>query len=137
MRHRRERRASDSGAAVLDFVLMSGLLVFLLFAVLQVAVYFYARTVVAASASDAARFAASADVDPAVGAARARELIADSLDADDAASVPCESGPSTDAATGLATVTVRCHGEVGLLLLPLHVPLVIDIRSSALREGTP
>ena len=35
----------DSGAAVVDFVMMSILLVMLLFGVLQVAVFFYARTV--------------------------------------------------------------------------------------------
>ena len=46
------RRRADDGAAVVDFVLISTLLVFLLFAVLQVAVYFYARNVVAASAAD-------------------------------------------------------------------------------------
>jgi hypothetical protein len=60
------RLRDERGAAVVDFVLMSVLLVMLLFAVLQVAVYFYARNVVAASAADAARYAAAEGVDPRV-----------------------------------------------------------------------
>ena len=51
--------------------MMSVLLLMLLFGVLQVAVYFYARNVAAASAADAARYAAAEGIDPAAGAARA------------------------------------------------------------------
>jgi hypothetical protein len=128
---------TDRGAATVDFVLISGLLVFLLFAVLQVAVYFYARTIVAASAADAARYAASAGVDPAAGGPRARQLIADALTRDDAASVPCHGSASTDQQTGLPTVTVHCKGRIGLLLVPLDLPLTIDVSSSALQETGP
>ena len=71
----RTTRQFDGGAAVIEFVMMSVLLVFLLFAVLQVAVYFYARNIVAASAADAARYAANAGVDPASGGPRADALI--------------------------------------------------------------
>lgn len=130
-------RQDDRGAAAVDFVLISVLLVLLLFGVLQVAVYFYARTVVSSAAADAARYAANAGVDPQAGTERARLLIADGLNASDAASVPCTSGPSTDAATGLATVTVHCTGRIGLLLLPLHMPLRIDVQASALKETAP
>jgi Flp pilus assembly protein TadG len=118
-------------------VLISALLVLLLFGVLQVAVYFYARTVVAAAASDAARYAANAGVGPDAGADRARRLITDGLNSGDAASVPCTSGASVDVATGLPTVTVHCTGRVGLLLLPLHMPLRVDVRASALKETAP
>ena len=63
-------RERDDGAAVVEFVLVSVLLVLLLFGVLQVGVYFYARNIVAASAADAARYAAAAGVDPDAGAGR-------------------------------------------------------------------
>ena len=45
---RGSRLRRDAGAAVVEFVLLAILLVMLLLAVLQVAVYFYARNVVAA-----------------------------------------------------------------------------------------
>ncbi len=93
--------ASDRGAAVVDFVLVSVLLVFLLFAVLQLAVYFYVRNIVSASAADAARYAAAAGVDPGAGAARARQEIGDAVGGGTARAIACTSTADRDAATGL------------------------------------
>ena len=59
--------ADDQGAAVIEFVMMIVLLVLVLFGVLQVAVYCYARNIVAAAAADGARYAASLGVDPGAG----------------------------------------------------------------------
>ncbi len=129
------RARPDGGAAVVDFVLMSVLLVFLLFAVLQVATYAYARSVISASASDAARYAATAGTDPGAGGPRASQLIRAGLTARYAAAVPCRGAPSVDAASGLATTTVRCRGRAVLQLVPLPLPLTIDVTASALREG--
>ena len=53
---------SERGSAVVDFVLVSILIVTLLLAVLQVAVYVHVRNVVTASAQEGARYAANADV---------------------------------------------------------------------------
>ena len=53
----------ERGSAVVDFVMVSLLIVALLLAVLQVAVYVHVRNVVTASAQLGARFAANADVD--------------------------------------------------------------------------
>lgn len=127
--------ACEAGAAVVDFVLMSVLLLFLLFAVLQVAVYFYARNVAAASAADAARYAASEGVDPRAGAIRAQNLLRSGLDDRDAAAIHCASGLDRDAPSGLTITTVHCHGRVRLFFTPLGLPLSIDVRSSVLREG--
>lgn len=115
--------------------MMSVLLVFLLFAVLQVATYVYARTVIAASAADAARYAAGAGADPAAGGERARTLIREGLTARYAESVPCRGTASVDADSGLATTTVHCRGRAAMLLVPVHLPLTIDVTASALREG--
>lgn len=133
MRRVGRRAEADHGAAAVEFVMMSVLLVLLLFAVLQVALYCYARNVIAAAAADAARGAANAGADPASGAASAGALITRGLNAAAGARVPCTSRADTDAATGLATVTVHCRGQLSLLLLPLTV----DVSSTVLREAVP
>jgi hypothetical protein len=137
LRAARAAPSGDRGAAVIDFVMMSVLLVFLLFAVLQVAVYFYARNIIAASAADAARYAANAGVDPASGGPRADELIRHGLGSGTGDRIPCHGGTTTDPATGLTVATVHCRGRLKLTFLPLSLPLWIDVRTSALKEGTP
>lgn len=114
--------------------MMAALLVMLLLAVLQVAFYFYARNLTAASAADAARYTAAENVDPRAGAARAEALITRSTRLVD---VHCTSGPGRDAASGLITSTVHCHGRVRVLFLPLELPMTIDVRASALKEHLP
>ena len=129
------RLRGDAGAAVVDFAMMSVLLVLLLFAVLQVAVYVYERNIVAASAADAARYAASAG-------SRSRRrrhvarptLIAQGLTSADARLVPCTGAAAVDRASGLSIVRVHCSGRMRLLLLPFPVPLGIDVTGSALQE---
>jgi Flp pilus assembly protein TadG len=130
----RSRPQDETGAAVIDFVMMSVLLVMLLLAVLQVAVYFYARNVIAASAADAARYAAAEGVDARAGAVRAEQLIRRSTRL---AAVHCTSGPGRDTASGLTTSTVHCTGRVRVLFLPLELPLTIDVRASVLKERLP
>jgi Flp pilus assembly protein TadG len=130
-------RSRDAGAAVVEFVLVSTLLVFLLFGVLQVAVYFYARNVAASSAADAARYAAAEGVEPGAGAGRAERLIREGLDDADAAGLTCTSGLARDRVSGAAVTTVHCAGRIRLLFSPLRMPLTIDVRSSVLREGRP
>jgi len=122
---------------VIEFVMMSVLLVFLLFAVLQVAVYFYARNIVAASAADAARYAANAGADPATGGPRADELIRKGIGAGEASRIPCRGTTTVDAASGLTLATVHCRGRLKLSFLPLDLPLWIDVTTSSLKEGTP
>ena len=131
----RDRR--DRGAAPVEFVLISVLLIFLLFAVLQVALYFYARNVVAASAADAARYAASADIPADAGGPRAEQLIAQGLHLGNASAISCTSGTGTDPASGLPVEQVRCTGRLHAAFTPLTIPLDLTITSSALKEGRP
>lgn len=133
----RRRLRDDAGAAVVDFVLMSLLLVLLLLGVLQTAIYFYARNVIAASAADAARYAAAEGIDPAAGGPRAEQLIRAGLDDADAAAIHCAGRPGYDRSSGLATATVQCSGRLHLLFLPLHMPLTVDVTSSVLKESPP
>jgi Flp pilus assembly protein TadG len=131
------RRRDDGGAAVVEFVMISVLLILLLFCALQVGVYFYARNIVSASAADAARFAASYGVSPTAGGPRAEQLIADGLGADAASDIRCAGSTGVDARSGLAVVRVRCHGKVRAFLAPIDVPLTIDFTASALQETLP
>ncbi|HEV7206179.1 MAG TPA: TadE/TadG family type IV pilus assembly protein [Jatrophihabitans sp.] len=137
VRTNRRRPRGDTGAAVIDFVMLAGLLVFLLFAVLQAAVYFYARNVAAASTADAARYAAAEGVDPRAGGPRAAMLLRQGLDDADAKAISCVGRADRDTRSGLATTTVHCRGRIRLLFLPLGLPLTVDTTSSVLREGRP
>src|ERR1700689_3132749 len=88
-RSRRARLTDDRGAAIAEFVMISVLLIFLVFAVLQVAMVFYVRNIVAASAADGARYAAGSNVDAAAGGTRASAEVEHALSGAVARSVPC------------------------------------------------
>jgi Flp pilus assembly protein TadG len=130
------RRERDGGAAVVEFVLISVLLVLLLFGVLQVGVYFYVRNIVSASAADAARYAAASGVSPAAGGRRAQQLIADALGDGQAHRIRCRGTAGTDADSGLPVTTVHCVGRVHALLVSIPLPMTIDLTSSALKESS-
>jgi Flp pilus assembly protein TadG len=132
---RRGMLADDRGASVVEFAMMSVLLIVLLFAVLQVAIFMYARNIVAASAADGARYAANDGIDERSGGDRANKLIRAGLNKSVANRIPCTGWPSTDVRSGLAIATVHCAGQLPMLLLPFHLPITIDVTSSALKEG--
>lgn len=70
-------REGERGSAVAEFTMLVGLLVFLVMAVVQLALALYIRNTVLQCAVEGARYGARADVAPAQGAQRARELISD------------------------------------------------------------
>src|SRR3954471_14219665 len=86
----------ERGSAVVDFVLVSVLIVTLLMAVLQVAVYVHVRNVVTASAQEGARYAANADVPSDQGAARTVAIVARATSVRTAEGLQCTSGEETD-----------------------------------------
>ena len=118
-------------------MLLTGALLFLLFAVLQVAVYVYTRNVISAAAAQGARAGAAFGAEPADGGARAQELIGSGLTAQVARDVPCTGTVNTEASSGLALSTVRCTGRLRLLFVPLPMPLAVDVSASVLREQQP
>jgi hypothetical protein len=69
------RPRTARGAAVVDFVLVLGLLVPLVLGVLQVALVLFVRNTLASAASEAARYAATADHGPADGIAKAHDQL--------------------------------------------------------------
>ena len=130
----RQRLASDAGSAVIEFALVSIVLVMLLLAVLQVAIFLHVRNVVAASAAEGARFAANADVTAGAGGPRAQSMIAASLGPHAAASLGCasasEAGPG-----GSSLVAVRCAGALPVFFAPVGRWLPVRVTARALDEG--
>jgi Flp pilus assembly protein TadG len=125
---------AERGSAVVDFVLVSVLILTLLLAVLQVAVYVHVRNVVVASAQEGARYAANADVDSSTGAARTVRIVAQATSPRTASGLVCTSGEEQDP-TGLTLVVVRCDGSVPALLPALGNLLPIRATGRALKEA--
>jgi Flp pilus assembly protein TadG len=123
----------ERGSAVVDFVLVAVLIVTLFLAVLQVAVYVHVRNVVTASAQEGARFAANADVDSGVGAARTAEIVGQATSVGTARGLACTSTEDTDS-SGLTLVVVRCAGSVPSLLAGLGNLLPLEVTGRAVKE---
>jgi Flp pilus assembly protein TadG len=123
----------ERGSAVVDFVMVSTLIVGLLLAVLQVAVYVHVRNVVTASAQAGARYAANADVDSAAGAPRAVEVVARATSVQTAEGLDCTSAEEVDP-SGLTLVVVRCSGAVPSLLAVLGNLLPLEVTGRAVKE---
>ena len=126
------RRDPDRGAAVVEFVMVSVLLILLLFAVLQVAAVFYARTIIAASAADGARYAAASDVDPSAGGQRAEQTM---TQAHLGSLVSCVGSVARDGPSGLATTQVTCAGHIRSFFIPLGAFVSVKVSAHALKEG--
>jgi len=105
----------------------------LLLAVLQVAVYVHVRNVVTASAQEGARYAANADVDSALGAARTVEVVTRATSRRTAEGLRCSSAEETDA-SGLTLVVVRCSGAVPSLFAALGDLLPLEATGRAVKE---
>ena len=69
------RSRDERGSAVVDFVLVSMLVVPLFLGILQVGLYLYVRNTVTAAASEGAHYAAVFNRAPADGESRTRELV--------------------------------------------------------------
>jgi hypothetical protein len=110
------------------------LLIFLVFAVLQVAIYLYVRNVVQASAAAGARYAANQGVDYAAGGGHASALVRQGSSATIARDLPCRGSPDRDV-TGLPLAVVHCGGHLKSIFLPLGRVLSIDVTARVLKEG--
>jgi Flp pilus assembly protein TadG len=124
----------ERGSAVVDFVLVGVLVVALLLAVLQIAVYVHLRNVVVASAQEGARYAADADVPTEAGAGRTLEVVGRATSSGTAAGLSCTSVQEVDG-SGLALVVVRCTGTVPSLFAPLGDLLPLEATGRAVEEA--
>jgi len=107
-------RRDERGSAVADFVMVTGLVVFLFMAVFQLGLVLHIRNTLISCASEGARLGARADAEPGMGAVRARELIEASLADDFADDVTVGTG----LVGGVQVVEVRVRAPfpvIGLL----------------------
>jgi Flp pilus assembly protein TadG len=123
------RSAADDGAAVVDFVLVSLVLVPLVLGLVQVALVLHVRNTLTAAATEGARYAATVDRTPADGVARTRQQIAAAV-ADRFAGRVSGALVTVD---GVAAVEITVHATVPAL--GLWGPGVsLDVAGHAVRE---
>jgi len=125
----------EEGAAVVEFTLVSVLLVFLFLLIMQIGLVLHARNVLVSAAQDGARFAANADRSPQDGVARTSESISETLGAELAARMVVTALPAS-AADGLPVVGIRISGPLPFVFAPAG-PLRITVEGHALEEGVP
>ena len=126
------RSRGEGGAAVVDFVLVSLVLVPLVLGLVQVALVLHVRNTLTAAATEGARYAANVDRQPEDGVARTRTQIAGAL-ADRFAAQVSGADVTVD---GVPAVEVRVHASVPPL--GLWGPGVsLDVAGHAVREEVP
>lgn len=133
-RRRVQGLTGDRGSAVVEFCLMSVLLVMLLFAVLQVAALFYVRSVAASAAADGARYAANAGVSAQAGGERATTLLSQALGARMARRLPCAGALVAETGSGLTAAEVRCRGTIRSAFLPLGAFVSVEVSGQSLKD---
>jgi Flp pilus assembly protein TadG len=124
--------AADSGSAAVDFVLVGSLVTLLFLGVVQLAVDYHVRNVLAACAAEGARYGANGDIASATaGAARANELITQALGPQFAhAAAPA----AQDDADGVPVVTVTVTARLPLLAWFLPAGPVVHASGHAVLE---
>lgn len=130
------RAADDRGSSVVEFVLVCTLLMLLFFGALQVAVYSYARTAVAAAAADGARQGAALGASADDASRRAQDVLKRTLPGV-RGRIRCQAARSTDVASGLPISRVRCTGDIPAVLAPLGIGAHLDLAAAALAESVP
>jgi Flp pilus assembly protein TadG len=123
---------NDRGSAAVDFVLVGSLVTLLFLGVIQVAIGYHVRNVLAASAAEGARYGANADVaDPAAGAAKANVLIREALGSSYAHAV---APVDQDTVDGAPVVTVSVTARLPLVAWFLPVGPTVHATGHALLE---
>ena len=124
----------DREAAVVDFVLVSSLVLALFLVVLQVGIVLHVRNVLVAAAQDGARHDADADVvDLDEGRVVAEKVVASSLSARAATAITVRTPELIDVGAGQSAVEVTIDAAVPLV--SIFPGLHLRVRGHALREG--
>lgn len=124
----------DRGAAVVEFTLVSILLVGLFLMVLQVGLVLHARNVMVSAAQEGARLAANADRTPADGVARTRQALSGSLGADLVDRTAVVPLPVTRTPNGAPVVGIRVTGPAPWVFRAVG-QLTITVEGHALEEA--
>lgn len=129
---RRRAVQGERGSAVVDFVLVSLVLVPLVLGIIQVALVMFVHNTLASAASEGARFGATIDRSPGDGAARTRQQINDAV-ADRFARDVTARATEVD---GVPGVVVHVHAVVPALGL-WGPGVALDIDGHAVKEQAP
>ena len=124
----------ERGSAVVEFTLVSILLVSLFLMVLQVGLVLHARNVMVSAAQEGARLAANADRTVDDGVLRTREAIRGSLGRELVAELDIDPLPPTRTANGAPVVGIRVSGPLPFVFAPIG-PLEITVEGHALEEA--
>jgi Flp pilus assembly protein TadG len=119
----------ESGSAVADFAMVSGLLSVLFLAIFQLGLALHIRNTLISCAAEGARYGARADATPQDGVVRARQLIRASLSdryGDHITAV-------TTTTDGITVVQVRIEGPLPVLG-PLGPDRLLSVRARAFSE---
>lgn len=133
MRRSRLSTAEDEGgAAVVDFVLVSMVLVPLVLGLIQVALVLHVRNTLTAAAAEGARYGATVDRGPEHAATRARQRVDEALAARFAEGVTARAVR----VDGMETVVVRVRARVPALGL-WGPGVAVDVEGHAVEELPP
>lgn len=124
----------DRGAAVVEFTLVSILLVTLFVMIMQVGLVLHTRNVMVSAAQEGARFAANADRSGADGVERTRQALRQSLGGDLVDRTAVTVAPQTSTGSGAPVVGIRVRGPLPFLFADIG-PLEITVEGHALDEG--
>ena len=134
---RRRAAAREDGAAVAEWVMIMGLLLFLVLGVIQVCLVLHVHNILVADAQEGARYGANANVSAEQGAERAKERIDESVGPATAAAITC-TGTVVDEPSGASTVRVvqvECRGKLPLPLAPVLGSIGMDVQGHAVEES--
>lgn len=125
----------DAGSSVVEFTLVSTLLVFLFLGVLQLGLTLHTRNILVSAAQEGARYAANADRTPADGVERTRAAIGEALgtgvrDRMDVRPLPV----GTEG--GVPVVGMQVSGPLPVVFLPVGA-MRITVEGHALEEAAP
>lgn len=134
MTHRRRQRrlSGDAGNGVVEFTLVTVLLLGMFLLIVQVGLVLHTRNVLVAAAAEGARYGANADRTAEQGAERARAVASDSLGGMAGDNVTAAAGPAP-AASGPRVVEIVVHSELPVLFVPGGFGLTV--RGHAVKEG--
>ncbi|MCW2546890.1 MAG: TadE-like [Mycobacterium sp.] len=107
----------EAGSAVVDFVLVEALLLFVTFGVIQVGLVLHARNVLASDAAEGARHAASLAVPVSSGATLAEDLARRSVPGA-GKGLTCTSRETTGAG-GIELAEITCVADLHLTFVPM------------------
>ena len=123
----------DEGNSVVEFTLVSALLVFLFLGVLQVGLTLHTRNVLVSAAQEGARYAANADRTPEEGVERTRAAIAEALGTGARDRMQVSALP-VGIEGGVPVVGMEVSGPLPVVFLPVG-PLRLTVQGHALEEA--